>query len=708
MNKWTRRRFLKKSGQTAAAAGLATLTAGTGQADKPRGETVDLVVYGGTSAGVTAAVQAARMGRSVVLVSPDVHLGGLTSGGLGWTDTGNKSTIGGLSREFYSRLHDYYENPSAWEYEKPEELNAQRGHGTFDPDADTIWVFEPHVAERIYEEMLDEAGVPVVREAWLDRHNGVEVTGNRITAIRTLDGQTFRGRTFIDATYEGDLMAAADVTFTVGRESNEKYDELFNGVQKDVRHHGHFFTEKVSPYVKPDDPSSGLVPHVHGGDPGKNGEGDHRVQAYCFRMCMTRVPENRVPWPKPEGYDEREYELLLRNFEAGDHRLPLKIDMMPNRKTDTNNRCAFSTDNIGQNYEYPTSGYRKRRRIVKAHERYQKGLMWTLANHPRVPQDIRNRVSQWGLAKDEFTDNGNWPHQLYIREARRMVGEYVMTEHDCRRSVDTPKPVGLGSYTMDSHNVQRYVTEEGFVQNEGDIGVHPGGPYEISYESLVPRKEDCANLIVPVCVSSSHIAYGSIRMEPVFMILGQSAATAAIHALDEKVAVQDVDYGRLRKKLRKDGQKIETDAPPKTPPVRAGQLKGVVIDDAGADVTGDWESSRSTAPFVGDHYLHDNNAGKDGKSARFEASLKPGRYEVRLAYPAHGNRATNVPVTIHHADGETTVQVDQTKKAEHDGLLTTIGEFRFSGDAPAVVVVGAAGTDGYVTVDAVQWLPVSE
>ena len=702
MNKYSRRQFLKDCGKAAAVAGLSPAAL----AGEDPSEVFDVVVYGGTSAGVIAAVQAARMDRSVILVSPDRHPGGLTSGGLGWTDTGNQSAIGGLSREFYQRLHDYYEKSSAWKYEKPQELNADRGHGTFDPDADAIWVFEPHVAERIYEQMLDEAGVPVVRDAWLDRDNGVRMQGNRIASITTLDGRTWRGRTFIDATYEGDLMAAAGVTFTVGRESNDTYDELWNGVQRDARHHGHYFKKEISPYVDPDDPSSGLVPRVHGGDPGDNGEGDHRVQAYCFRMCMTKVPENRVPWPKPDGYDEREYELLLRNFEAGDHRLPLKIDMMPNRKTDTNNHGAFSTDNIGKNYDYPTAGYAQRRRIVAAHERYQKGLMWTLANHPRVPEHIRQEVSEWGMAADEFTDNGNWPHQLYIREARRMVGNYVMTEHDCRRTADTPKPVGLGSYTMDSHNVQRYVTEKGHVQNEGDIGVHPGGPYEISYDSLVPKEEECANLLVPVCVSSSHIAYGSIRMEPVFMILGQSAATGAVHAIEERGPVQRVDYGRLKKQLLADGQHIETDAAPKVPPVQVRHLEGVVVDDNEAERKGTWEASTSVAPFVGDHYRHDGNEDKADKAALYSANLDEGRYEVRMSYTAHGNRATNVPVLIHHADGTTTVHVNEQKTPEHDDLFTTLGEFRFTGDKPAGVEIKAEGTDGHVIIDAVQWLSV--
>ena len=361
---------------------------------------------------------------------------------------------------------------------------------------------------------------------------------------------------FIDATYEGDLMAKAGVSYAVGREANDRYGETINGVQKRLAKF-HIFKPGVDPYVKPGDPSSGLLPGVHGGEPGQDGQGDKRIQAYCFRMCLTDAPENRVPFSKPEGYQESRYELLIRNFEAGETNIPWLPGNMPNRKTDTNNKRGFSTDNIGKNYDYPEGDYATRQAIIRDHEIYQKGLMWTLANHPRVPENIRREVSHWGLAKDEFVDNGNWPRQLYVREARRMVGEYVMTEHDCRRRRVAEDSVGLGSYNMDSHHCQRYVTPEGFVQNEGDVEISPGGAYVISYRSLVPRRDEIQNLLVPVCISASHISYGSIRMEPVFMILGQSAATAAVQAIDGNVAVQDVDYDGLRKRLLADKQVLD-------------------------------------------------------------------------------------------------------------------------------------------------------
>lgn len=518
----------------------------------------DIVVYGGTASAVTAAVQAKRMGKSVLMVSPDTHLGGLSSGGLGWTDTGNKSVIGGLAREFYHRVWRHYDTPEAWRWQVQSEYgNEGQGTSAMDGAERTMWIFEPHVAEQVFEELIAAYEIPVFRDEWLDRVGGVEKEGDRIRAITALSGNTFCGKAFIDATYEGDLMAAAGVSYHVGREANSVYGETWNGIQVGVLHHQHHFGDmKISPYVTPGDPASGLLPRISAVDPGVKGEGDHRMQAYCFRMCLTNHPENRIPFPKPDAYDAGQYELLLRVLETGWRDAFKKFDPIPNRKTDTNNHGPFSTDNIGRNYDYPEASYERRRAIIQEHETYQKGLMYFLANDPKVPEDVRNLMSQWGLAADEFTDNGHWPRQLYVREARRMIGEYVMTENDVLGKRVVPGPVGMGSYTMDSHNVQRYVTPEGYVQNEGDIGVSTKKPYRIAYGSLVPREGECANLLVSVCVSSSHIAFGSIRMEPVFMILGQSAATAAAQSIDQDCAVQAIDREKLEERLSADGQRL--------------------------------------------------------------------------------------------------------------------------------------------------------
>ena len=521
----------------------------------------DVVVYGGTSAGVMAAVQAKKMGKTVVIVGPDVHLGGVSSSGLGFTDTGDKSVIGGLSRDFYHRIWRHYDLDANWTWQRKSDY-GNRGQGTpaIDGENRTMWIFEPHAAEAVFEGYVKEFGIPVFRDEWLDRGTGVVKQGARIVSIRMVSGKRFAGKVFIDATYEGDLMAAAKVDYHVGRESNATYGEQHNGVQVGVLHHGHHFgvlQRPVSPYVAPGDPASGVLPRISTAPPGEFGSGDARVQAYCYRMCLTDVPENRVPFARPEGYDPKQYELLIRIFDAGWRQTYDKFDPIPNRKTDTNNHGPFSFDNIGENYEYPEASYERRKAILKAHETYQKGLLYFVATDPRVPADAQNEMRRWGLAKDEFTDNGNWPHQIYVREARRMVGRYVMTEHDIMRTRSTPESVGMGSYTIDSHNVQRYITPEGHVQNEGDIGVPTPGPYVIAYGALVPKKGQADNLLVPVACSASHIAFGSIRMEPVFMILGQSAATAAALAIDANLAVQDVPYDALRARLVADGQVLE-------------------------------------------------------------------------------------------------------------------------------------------------------
>jgi hypothetical protein len=521
----------------------------------PEARSADVIIYGGTSAAVTAAVQVARMGKSVIMVSPDIHLGGLSAGGLGFTDTGNKEVIGGLSREFYQKMYQAYQQPETWRWQQREEY-GNKGQGTVAIDGAnrTMWIFEPHIAEQAFEDFISDHQIEVYRDAWLDRNATVVVEEGRIQSFRTLDGQVYRGNMFIDATYEGDLMAKAGVSYHVGREANSVYGEEWNGVQTDVFHHGHQFAYDIDPYVVAGDPASGLLPRISEEPPGEKGTGDNKIQAYCFRMCLSNHPDNRLPFPKPANYDPSEYALLARIYAAGWDETFQKYDAIPNRKTDTNNHGPFSTDNIGMSYDYPEASYERRREIIREHEDYQKGLMYFLANDPSVPEAVRTEMSQWGLAKDEFTDNGNWPHQIYVREARRMIGDDVMTENDILNKRATPESVGMGSYTMDSHNVQRYVTEDGFVQNEGDIGVKVPEPYEISYGSLLPRKEEVQNLLVPVCVSSSHIAFGSIRMEPVFMILGQSAATAAVMAMEQGIPVQDLDYAQLQARLQQDGQ----------------------------------------------------------------------------------------------------------------------------------------------------------
>ena len=517
----------------------------------------DIIIYGGTPAAIVAAVQAKKMGKHVIVVSPDKHLGGLSSGGLGFTDTGNKEVIGGLAREFYHGIFEHYQKEDSWKWQKKEEY-GNKGQGTpaIDGNERTMWIFEPHAAEQVFNDFVRDNNIEVLRDEWLDREKGVKMDHGQIKSITTLSGKTFKGKMFIDATYEGDLMAAAGVSYTIGREANSLYNEQWNGVQTGVFQHAHYFKSNIDPYKIAGDSSSGLLPLISPDDPGVKGEGDKKVQAYCFRMCLTNDPDNRVPFQKPEGYDPARYELLIRVFNSGWRELFNKFDMIPNWKTDTNNHGPVSTDYIGMSYDYPDASYEKRRDIIKQHETYQKGLMYFMATDPRIPKDLQQELNKWGLAKDEFTDNGNWPWQIYVREARRMVSDFVMTENEILSKKPVPDPIGMGSYTLDSHNVQRYVTPGGYVQNEGDIGVKTPKPYSISYDAIIPKENECKNLLVPVCLSSSHIAFGSIRMEPVFMILGESAATAASIAIDKNVDVQKVNYEDLKKELLNQKQRL--------------------------------------------------------------------------------------------------------------------------------------------------------
>ncbi|MGW8315902.1 MAG: FAD-dependent oxidoreductase [Bacteroidales bacterium] len=531
---------------------------GDGPASSPSFE-ADVVIYGGTSAAVIAAVQLARMDKEVIIVSPERHLGGMTASGLGWTDTGNKEVIGGLARHFYHLLYQHYQQDTAWKWQERSDYgNAGQGNVALDGEFRTMWIFEPHAAEQIFDRMVQDPHITLLREEWLDRENGVEKEVGAIRSITTLSGKVFRAPVFIDASYEGDLMAASGVTYTVGRESCETYGEAWNGIQKGVFHHGHHFSSEISPYVVPEEPESGILWGISSADPGTNCSGDHRIQAYCFRTCLTTVPENRTEITRPEGYDPARYELLARVFASGWREFFAKFDPIPNGKTDVNNHGPFSFDNIGMNYEYPEASYEERNRIIDEHIAYQKGLLYFVKTDPRIPREIQQELNRWGYAADEFTDNGNWPHQIYVREARRMIGELVMTENEVLGRSPVTQPVGMGSYTMDSHNAQRYITPEGTVQNEGDIGVHPPAPYQIDLRALLPKKEQCSNLLVPVCLSSSHIAYGSIRMEPVFMILGQSAGTLAAMAVEEDKPVHQISYDILREQLIKDGQVLET------------------------------------------------------------------------------------------------------------------------------------------------------
>lgn len=676
----------------------------------------DVCIFAGTSGGIAAAVQVSRMGKRAVIVEPGRYLGGLTTGGLGATDIGNKAAIGGISREFYRRIARHYADDRNWKFETRAEYFARRGSGQSaasdltSADA-TMWTFEPHVADLVFSNMLREAKVPVHFDARLET---VRKDGTRITEITTASGDVFRARMFIDASYEGDLMAKADVSFHVGREANREYGETLNGIRAETPKHQ--FTVKVDPYVTPGDTNSGLLPFIQSGDGGKPGDGDHRLQAYNYRLCFTTNDANRLPLAPPPGYDAAKYELLGRYLEAlvAAGRKPKLSEFwnpiwMPNHKTDINNNGGFSTDFIGANYEYPEADYEKRARLEREHEDYTRGFLHFLATSPRVPENMRAEMRRWGPCRDEFLTTGGWTRQLYVREARRMIADVVMAERHCRGQEKVADSVGLAAYNMDSHNCQRIV-KRGRVENEGDVQVSPMSPYPISYRSLVPRAGECVNLFVPVCMSASHIAYGSIRMEPVFMILGESSATAACLAIDDKVAVQKVDYKKLRARLIADKQVLDWTGPVRAavpPPVNPKSLRGIALDDADGDKKGDWqEGSLASARLVGNGYIHDGNEDKGGKTISWTPEIvDAGDYEIVLIAPPHSNRATNVPVEI-SVGSKVLKAVKVNQRSTADGGFALLGIFTLPAGKQTRVTVSNRGTDGYVVADGVQLVRV--
>ena len=649
----------------------------------------DVVVYGATPGGVIAAVAAAREGKRVCLVEPGRHVGGMVSGGLGATDAGNRGAIGGYSREFFRLVREEY----------------VRTYGPASPqvkDCSDGFHFEPHVAEAILRRMLAEPGVEVVFESALA---GVSLEAKAITAIKTTAGVTYAASVFIDASYEGDLMARAGVTYARGREARGDYDESIAGVQ--ARSPAHQWPIPV-PALGPD---GRPLPTVDRRVAGPAGSGDGLTQAYNYRLCMTDRPENRVPFPKPDGYDPARYELLARylalkpGLKVGQLMNPVR---MPNGKTDTNNNGPFSTDHIGGNRDYPDAGPARREEIRRDHVAYVQGFLYFLANDPRVPPDLHAEVARWGLAGDEFADTDHWPHQLYVRECRRMVGAFVMTQADIMDDRTKDDSVGLGSYNTDSHHVRRVALADGSALNEGDFQVRVR-PYAIPYRSLVPRAAECPNLLVPVCMSASHVAYGTVRMEPVYMILGQASGVAASLAIDAKVPVQGVDRAKLRAKLQARGAILAPDevaGAAKPAGIDPSGLAGIVVDDPRAIKTGDWHASAVLGPFVGEGYIHDGGKGDGSARARFTPRVvEPGRYEVRVYSTPNPNRATNATVVVRSAEGERTARVDQRRPVPGGGPIV-VGVFRFEAGESGWVEIRDDGADGHVIADAVQLVRV--
>jgi hypothetical protein len=640
-------------------------------------QTYDLVIYGGTSAGVIAAYTARKMGKTVILIEPGRNLGGMSSGGLGYTDIGNKYAVTGISRDFYRRIGQHY--------------------GKFEQ-----WTFEPSVAENLFKDYVKRGDYPVLYE---HRLADVRKDGNVIKAI-TLESatrpssgtnRTIQGKMFMDCTYEGDLMAKAGVSYTVGREANSQYGETFNGVQL---MNGHQFPDGIDPYVVPGNPESGLLWGVSNRPLLPAGSGDKKVQAYNFRICLTDNKANMVPITRPENYDPKRYELLVRLMEKKPWtslQSGFIWSLMPNGKTDINNRNAFSTDMIGMNWNYPEADYATRAKIWQDHVDYTKGLLYFVGNDPRVAPHIRQEMQGWGYPKDEYTNNGNWTHQLYVREARRLVGELVMTQHHCQGREVVEDGVGMAAYTMDSHNCDRIVVN-GMVKNEGNVEEGGFGPYPISYRSIIPKQAEAANLFVPVCLSATHIAYGSIRMEPVFMVLGQSAAVAASLAIDNNQPVQQVDVKKVQQIL-------------KANPLADGSTPEILVDNDDQQqvkITGNWASEKKGG--YGPDFLVDDSKGATAKAVRYiPAVTKAGAYQAYLYFPKLATASSQTQVKVF--DGKKTKDLSFRKEdvqvvGQTSGEWVPLGTYTFSKGNKAYVEVTNQGADGVVVADAVLFVPV--
>ena len=654
----------------------------------------DVVIYGGTPAGLAAGIVAAREGASVVVIEPTQWIGGMVTGGLSRSDVGKEQTIGGFPREFFTRA-------------------VASKEGT------QMWYAEPKVNMAAFQAMLKEAGVKVVTAQGL---KSITKEGARITSLTTADGTTYTGKMFIDAGYEGDLMAAAKVSYIVGRESRAQHGEPLAGYHPmPIRPRTVEVMESDCPSIGGTGPSyiHGTPASISGVDAdGKPifgvypadkklqpGDADHRTQAYNFRICVTQRPDIFVPFPKPANYDPSRYELLLRLIKAFPGvrfgRL-FHIGTTSHGKYDLNAQGLFSTDYPGANFDYPDGDAATRARIWQDHIDFTQGMFWFLGHDERVPQSLREQALSWGLCEDEFADNNHWPYALYVREGRRMIGEYIMVQKDLQTDIFKEDGIGMGSFLIDCHIVQRILAEDGTVRDEGSFQDTPALPYQIPYRSLTPKRAECENLLVPVCLSASHIAYCSLRMEPVYMALGHASGLAAVQAMRASQSVQGIDVKALRQKLLEQKAVLELEELARM--VRSAKLPGIVMDDAQAEKEGHWTGSSYGTPVDGAS-VHDANGEKGRLSITYKLSVpRSGTYEVRVSYASAPNRASNVPVTIEHAGGKDTVTVNQKKQPAIDGLFVSLGEYRFEAGKPAVIIVRNDGTDGIAGADAVQLL----
>ncbi len=640
--------------------------------------TYDVIVYGGTSAGVIAAYTAKQMCKSVLLIEPGIRIGGLSSGGLGYTDIGNKYAIKGLSLDFYRKVGKHY--------------------GTFEQ-----WIFEPHVAENIFLAYLKKAKVEVLYSYRIisakksnGRINSIILENSPHPAIKS--NKTVYGKEFIDCSYEGDLTAKAGVSYSVGREDNKQYNETYNGSQFRDKHQ---FPDGIDPYIIPRKPESGLVWGISGGTLLPDGTGNKMVQSYNIRVCLSKDPANSIPITEPEDYKPERYELLIRLMAKKSIKHIEDImttSPMPNLKTDINNNGAFSTDMIGMSWDYPEASYAKRQAIFEVHENYTKGFFYFVGHDPHMPVQIRNEMLQYGYPKDEYINTDHFTTQMYVREARRMIGEYVMTQANCQGKEIVKDGIGLAAYTMDSHNAERLVVN-GMVKNEGDVQIGGFGPYPISYRSLTPKRKECTNLLVPVCLSASHIAYGSIRMEPVFMMLGQSAAVAACLAIDDKAIVQQVKAQRIQEIL-------------KTNPLADSSTPEILVDNDDTNsvtVKGNWKRMVNFEGCYGPSVLVNESQGKAEDFVRFTPDIKKeGNYNVYCYIVKAPGISSHITLLVNDGNKVKNVDInvkDISVKGQTEGEWVSLGQYHFLAGNKGYVAITCKNADGTVLADAVLFIP---
>lgn len=654
----------------------------------------DVIVYGATPGGFCAAIAAAREGVSVVLLEPTNHIGGVNTGGLCFSDSNQtvRSTVLGLFEEWHQSIEQDYQQ---------RDVKLPYQVGTKDH---THWTYEPHIAMKITRAMLDEAGVKVLTQRIL---KSVSKDGARLTKLNTSDGE-FVAKVFVDATYEGDLMAASGVSWTIGREGRAEFGEPLAGKQYSKRRMD----------ISGRDAEGKLLPLITTDDAGPEADGDNKVMVYSFRLCLTKDAANRVPFPAPANYDPARFEVVRRYF-AKEKRPILLWDLypLPGNKFDANNGIwkQFSMGLVGACNGWSEADEAGRAKSWEAHKQYTLELYHFLTTDAAVPENLRKEMSEFGLCKDEFDAYDHWSPQLYVREGRRMKGAYVVSQKDIMDQPEKQDAIVVSSFPIDSHDCQRVATPDGVI-NEGTImpvrvpGRKHGYAYHVPYRAITPIDSECSNLLVPVALSCTHVAYSSIRVEPTWMILGQSAGIAAALSAKQNLAVQRLPYPALRERLLAQKQVLALPVLADLPPEPKGamsidpkSLPGIVLDDSHAELRGVWSHSSNFKPHIGTGYVHDEKSSDGGSIAIFRFKpTKSGRHELRMAYSAHETRTTKLPLVIRSGAHETKLTVDQTVALPVGEAFRSIGSIELEAGSDSTITLSNTETEGFVIVDAFQ------